>query len=246
MRRSVSLVFAVVCAFAQSTPTAEQVLDRYVEVTGGKAAHEKLRTEISVGTMEMKAQGIKGKMTGYRNSSNSNYSVVEVEGVGKIESGISNGIVWEKSALAGPRVKSGEEKALAEREAMLAKDLKWRDVYKAELAGEDTVDGAACYKIVLTPKDGGRPETRFYDKQTGLLTKATLVAATQMGDLPVETLAYDYKEFGGLKVPTRVVTKLAGQEMTVTISTVDLNKEIPASRFDLPPDIKALVDKQKK
>lgn len=246
MGRSASLFLFAICACAQSSPTAEQILDRYVEATGGKAAYEKLRSEVSSGVMDMKAQGIKGRMTGYRNSANSSYSVVEVDGVGKIEEGVANGVVWEKSPLAGPRVKTGEERAFALREAMLAKDLKWRDVYgKVDLTGEDTVEGAACYRVTMTPKDGGRPETRFYDKQTGLLKKVSLIAATQMGDLPVETLMYDYKEFGGVKMVTRTVTKMAGQEMTVTLSSVEFNKEIPASRFAMPAEVKALVDKQK-
>lgn len=232
---------------AQNLPTVDQVLNRYLEATGGRTAYEKVKSETSVGTMEMKAQGIKGRMAGYRRAPNLSYSIVEIDGVGKIEEGVSNGVVWEMSPLAGPRVKSGEEGAFAKREATVNKDLNWRDVYaKAEVTGEETIDGVACYRVVLTPKEDGRPETRYYDKQTGLMKRMLVVAATQMGDLPVETTVSAYKQFGELKAATRIVTKMASQEMVVTISSVEFNKEIPASRFEPPADIKAILAKQGK
>lgn len=242
MRKSASLAFLTISAFAQNTPTAESILDRYVEVTGSKAAYEKVKSEISTGTMEIKAQGVKGRMSVYRKAPGLSYSVIEIDGVGKIEEGVANGIVWEKSPLAGPRIKQGEEKALSVRDALLSKDLRWRDLFsKVEVSGEETIDSIPHHRVVVTPKDGGRPETRFYDQKTGLLRRMTLIAATQMGDVPVETNYFDYKEYGGIKGPGRVVTKLAGQEMTVTVTSVIVNQEIPASRFELPPDIKALT-----
>lgn len=232
--------------FAADTPSAEAILDRYVEVTGGKAAYEGLKTEMTSGTMEMKAQGIKGKMSGFRNAQNFSYNVVEIDGVGKIEEGFHEGIAWEKSAMGGPRIKTGEEKAFYMREAILARDARWRDVYtKAELLGEETVDGVACFKVVLTPKEGTRSETQFFEKATGYRRRISMVMSTPMGDLPVESTLSDYKEFGGFKAPTKISTKLAGQELAVTISSMEFNKEIPASRFVPPADVKAVAAKVK-
>ncbi len=244
MRKSASLALLTISAFAQNTPTAESILDRYVEVTGSKAAYERVKSEISSGTMEIKAQGVKGRMTVYRKAPGLSYSAIEIDGVGKIEEGVGHGIVWEKSPLAGPRIKQGEEKALSVRDAVLSKDVRWRDLFsKVEVTGEETIDSIPHYRVVVTPKDGGRPETRFYDQKTGLLRRMTLIAATQMGDVPVETNYFDYKELGGIKGAGRVVTRLAGQEMTVTVNSVIVNQDIPASRFELPPDIKALAAK---
>ena len=49
--------------YADLPPTAEQILDRYVEVTGGKAAYDKLHNRVSQGTMEIAGLGITGKFT---------------------------------------------------------------------------------------------------------------------------------------------------------------------------------------
>ncbi len=41
-------------------PKAEEVLDQYVEATGGKAAYEKIKNRVSKGTMEVTGAGLKG------------------------------------------------------------------------------------------------------------------------------------------------------------------------------------------
>jgi hypothetical protein len=247
MRRSLSLSLILALAGLAQTPTAEQIVDRHLEVTGGRAAHEKIRTETMTGLMEMRAQGIKGRMTGFKNDRNESYNSVEIDGVGKIEEGFHNGIAWEKSAMAGPRIKTGEEKAFFAREAAAGKEARWRDFYsKAELTGEEPVGGVDCFKVVLTPKDGARAETRFYEKGSGRLKRVTMVMATPMGDLPVDSTFADYKEFGGIQVPTAIQTRMAGQQMSMSINSVEYNKEIPAEKMIPPPDVRALAEKQSK
>ena len=44
---------------ADALPKAETILDKYVEVTGGKAAYAKLHTEIATGVMDFAAMGLK-------------------------------------------------------------------------------------------------------------------------------------------------------------------------------------------
>lgn len=227
---------------AQGGPTAEQILDRYIETTGGKANYQKIKSETVIAVVEMKANGIKGRMTGYKNAKGETYNALEIDGVGKIEDGYQNGIAWENSKINGPRVKSGEEKFFVVRESKLAKDLHWRDIFaKVELAGEEVVDGVPCYKVVVTPKDGGRPETRFYEKQSGVLKKNTMIMATPNGDVPAESFFTNYREFNGVKLPTSVLTKMAGQEMTVSIASVDYTQDIPPTKFTPPAEILALT-----
>jgi len=50
---------------ADPLPSAESVLDRYVQVTGGKQAYAKRKSEIAHGTLVYTALGIKGTITRY-------------------------------------------------------------------------------------------------------------------------------------------------------------------------------------
>jgi hypothetical protein len=229
---------------ADALPSPESILDRYVEVTGGRQAYERLKSEIATGTMEYSAQGIKGTITRYEASDPDRYyAVLDIPGVGKIEMGVSGGVAWENSALLGPRVKSGEEKAQAVREATMNATLKWRTLFpKVETAGMETLQGEPCYKVVMTPAEG-KPEVMYFQKKSGLAVKTTTVAVSQMGEIPVEVTVTNYKDFGGVLAPAKVTNKAAGQEFTISIEKVQVNPDLPADRFALPAEVRALIEK---
>src|SRR5579872_4966630 len=140
MIRTYSIVLTLaacrsLCA-ADALPTGEAVLDKYIEVTGGKAAYEKKTSEISSGVMEFIGKGVKAKIMSYQAAPNKSYTAVEIDGIGKMEEGSDGVVAWERSALKGPRLKSGEEKAVALRAAAIQHDIRWRDFFqKVECTG---------------------------------------------------------------------------------------------------------------
>lgn len=244
MNRQVFIVLlAAAGAFAADPlPSAESVLDRYVQVTGGKQAYEKRKTEIAHGRLEYTAMGIKGTITRYAAEPDKYYASLDIEGLGKVEMGINGPIAWENSALLGPRVKTGVERAEAIREGSMNSTLNWRKLYpKVENAGTETIDGEECYKVVMTPSEG-KPMIGYYQKKSGLQVKITTVSTTQMGDIPVELIASDYKDFGGIMEPTKVTQKTGPQEFTITLDRVEVNPAIPPERFALPAEVRKLVD----
>ena len=230
-------------AAEEALPRAETILDKYIEVTGGKAAYEKLHSEVSTGTMELAGKGIKGSITSYRAEPALSYTAIEIEGIGKIEEGSDGKVAWTRSAIQGPRIKEGEEKALAFVAGKFNGELRWRETYKkAETTGVETVNGQECYKVVLTPNEGS-PMTRYYDKKSNLMVKTTLTVKSPMGEFPVESVLGDYRKEGEVLVPHRIRQTAAGQEIAISIESVKPNAEIPQGRFDLPDDIKALLKK---
>jgi hypothetical protein len=227
---------------AAALPKAETILDHFVEVTGGKAAYEARKGEIATGTFSLAAQGIKGAMTQYSAPPDKSYVVVDLDGIGKIESGTGDGIAWDKNAMTGPRLKSGDEKAESLRDAAFNGSVDWRSLYpNVETLGVETIDGEECYKVQLSPPTG-KPITSYYQKKSGLLVKRVMTAVTAMGEVPAEVAVSDYKKFGDVLSPTKIVQKAAGQEVMISIDTIK-NEEIPADKFDPPAEIKALLKK---
>jgi hypothetical protein len=224
-------------------PKAETILDRYIQVTGGKAAYQKHTRETLTGTITFPEQGLNGKLTRYAMAPDKEYSVVELGPIGKIESGFADGIAWEKSVILGPRIKSGDEKDQAAREAQFNGAAEWRTIFpKAETTGSEAVNGEDCYKVVLTPA-AGKPETQYYSKKSGLLLKTAATAVSPMGEVAVEVEVSDYKNFDGILLPTRSRQKAGAQQLEINITGVTADQPFPAGIFDLPPEIKTLVDK---
>ena len=227
----------------EALPKAETVLDRSIEVAGGKAAFEKRHNEVMHGSMEFTGRGVRGTMTVYQAEPDKNLAVIEIDGIGKIESGSNGDVAWENSALQGPRIKQGDERAGSLRDGSFNAALNWRKLYsKVENAGAETVEGHECYKIVLTPKEG-KPTTQFFDKKSGLLIKTAVTRTTPMGEITAEVVADDYRKEGDILVPHKMVNRAAGQEFLIVVEKVEVNVELPKDRFDLPPEIQALLKK---
>jgi hypothetical protein len=238
------LLAAIVWAQPPALPDAAQILDRSIEVTGGRAAYERIHSRVTIGSLELPAMGIKAKLTTYAAAPGLFYSLGESEAIGKLESGSNGEVFWDITAMTGPRIKSGAEKAAAAREARFNNVLFWREMYKeVQTTGIDTIDSRPCYKLVLTPLEG-EPETNYYDIETNLLQRADQVLVTEMGRVPIESTFSDYRPVDGLLIPFKSRQLLmAMQEMVFATDSIAQNVEIPPERFALPPEIQALVAK---
>jgi zinc protease len=237
------LLSAAALYAADELPKGETILDKYVEATGGKAAYEKVKNDISTGSMALVAQGLKGGMVAYSQAPDKRVVEVTFEGIGKIVEGSNGEIAWSTNAMQGPRLKEGDEKAEALRQGRYNSDVRWRDLYKsAETKAVEAVDGKDCYKVLVTSKDG-KEQTRWYDKTSGLLVKMAMTSKSPMGEIAVEVFPTDYRKEGELLVPHKVSSKLAGQELTMTIDKVEQNVEIPKEKLEPPADVKALIKK---
>lgn len=229
----------------QKLPTAEAILEKYVQVTGGRSAYEKHYNHVITATIEFVEAGIKGTTTEYKADTNKSYRVVDLVGVGKTEAGTDGNVCWERSSETGPRIRDGEEKAAALREANFNASLHWRDLYsKAECVGEEKVDNEPCYKVVLTPKEG-KPIQQYYDEKSGLLVKISMTSLTPtLGEVPTDTFLEDYRSVDGVMVPHKQKRMIFAQEIDTHIESVQFNAEIAKDRFDLPADIKTLLGKK--
>jgi hypothetical protein len=236
----------VLLAADESLPKPATILDHYVEVTGGKAAYEKRHNEVQHGTVDFSANGIHATLTIYQAEPNKTLSVIEIEGVGKVESGSNGEVAWDRSVVQGARVKQGEERTDSLRDATFNAAIRWQTIYaKAETTGSESVNGHDCYKVLLSPKEG-KPVTEFYDKKSGLIVKSMATRTTPMGDITAEIFLDDYRDEGGVLMPHKLTNKLAMQQFVITVQSVEVNANLPKDRFDLPDEIKALLPKTEK
>ncbi|MEP0847752.1 MAG: hypothetical protein HRF50_13155 [Phycisphaerae bacterium] len=230
----------------EDLPKAEEILERFIQVTGGKAAYEKLKNRVTTGTIEVPAANIKGTMKVYHQAPDLMFVEQEMAGMGKSMEGYDGKDAWESSAMMGARLKEGTERAMAKRAAVFNSELNWRKVYKTcETVAVEDVDGKPAYKLVMTPEEGN-PEAHFYDKESGLLVKIELKAPSPMGEIPVEIRTSDYRDVDGIKVAHKLVQRAAMQEVLITIDKIESNVDLPADRFQIPAEVREmLTDGQK-
>ncbi len=227
----------------EALPQAEQIMDWYVDATGGLAAYDKVDNRVVHSTLEIAKAGLKLSVTAYQAKPDKAYSVVESQMTGKIENGTDGEVVWEMSAMAGPQIKEGKEKALFLHLNTFDRLAYWRKSFKkVETSGLESVNGRSCYKVVGTPHEAP-PQALFFDRETHLLSKLAMTMEIPAGSVPMESYLDEYKAVDGILIPHKVTIKVLSQERIGTVESVEQNVQLPASRFDLPSEVKALLKK---
>ncbi len=230
-------------ASGESLPKAEQILDRYVDAIGGLSALEKIRNRVIRFTTEIAGAGVTLSTTVYQARPNRSYTVLESPATGKIESGTDGEIAWTISALSGPQVFEGKEKATQLHVNTFDRLVYWRKAFKqVETAGIEDVNGKVCYKVFFTPLDLS-PQTVLFDRETYLPAKVVMTIESRAGAVPAESYLSDYRAVDGILLAHKTVVRVMGQQRISTIDGVEHNVDLPADRFALPQEIKLLLKK---
>jgi hypothetical protein len=186
-------------AATDKLPTAGQVLDRYVSVTGGAAAWKAKHTE----TDEIEGRTLEGLRVVLRATvtlSRSGNSLSEIQVPQSGSEGVYKGVAWASSHFSGVRIKRGMERDEAIRDARMLEESEWRDLYpKSQLGGIEMVSQERCYKIVLLPSATQKVE--WFSVSTGLLVKRSSYELSTSGETPVGYTVEEWAERGGIKQP---------------------------------------------
>lgn len=221
-------------------PSARSILDKHVEAIGGRQAVLSHSSTFARGTLSMPAAGITGTLEVYGAKPNRTLVKSSIPGVGQLVEAFDGTHAWTISPMTGPMLLEG--KALEDKrlDADYYGDLRSADRYKSMTTLEMTdFEGRPCYKVRLVRKTG-REDIEFYDVTTGLKAGTITSRETPMGSMTVTTVEQDYRQFGNLKQPTMVSAQIAGAKQVITITSVEYDN-VPASVFEMPAEIKALL-----
>lgn len=229
---------------AAELPSAEALLADELRARGGKEAVEAVKQMTSKGAIEFKALGLKGPMTTQVAEPSQLLTIVEIAKGTSIRTGFNGTIGWSIDPALGPRLLEGKELEQLRTEASFSGQSSIAARYaEAKVVGEAVWHEQPAYELLLKSPD--REATVYLSKSSKLVIgmKATIDSAR--GSVPVSVNVAEYKEFvgpkGAIKMPVRSEMLMMGMTNIITIETVDFGP-IEASAFDLPPQIKALVD----
>lgn len=216
--------------------TVAQVLDGYVEATGGKTAYLKIKSAEIRSTMNLPAQGIKGTALILAKAPNKVYTEQDVEGIGKSAAAFDGKVGWSKDTLQGVRTLSGVELESLKRDANFNSPVEWRTQYKkAELTGIKPVNGKDAYVVKLTPAVGS-PVTQYHDVKSLLIVRVDSVQESPQGSIPVESYPSDYRAVNGVKMSYAGRIVLGPAEILMAITAVKVNVPIDDSKFVKPTE----------
>jgi hypothetical protein len=221
-------------------PSGRSILDRHVAAIGGRAAVLGHKSTHAVGTLAMPSTGLTGALEMYGAHPNKTLLKISLGGVGDVLEGFDGTHGWSLSPMTGPMLLEGRQLEEKRFDSELYSELRSESRYTSVTTLEQVdFEGRPCYKVRLVRKSGGE-DLEFYDVATGLKAGSITTRETQMGTVTGTTIESEYRKFGNLLQPTKVVSHIGGLEQVITISSIEYDR-VPPSVFDLPLGIKALL-----
>lgn len=230
-----------VAAFAQGAapkpadlPTVDQVLDKYVQMLGGKAAMEKITSTASKGTFEIAAFGATGSAEVWEKAPNKAALKLDIPGFGLVLEGFNGTVAWSQDPQSGLREKTGAELAATKLDSDFYKPLKLKQLYpKITVKGKEKVGDKDAIVLTATPADGA-PETWYFDATSGLQMRMDLERETPQGKTAVQVFLEDYKEVDGIKVPHTMRQVTSAFTIVIKLDEVKHNVAIDDAKFAKP------------
>jgi len=241
---STLMLASVVPAFAaaQGLPDGKTLVTKHIAAIGGREAMDKHSSVHMTGTFSMSAMGIEGPIHMYRAKPAMFLQQITLGAMGEVTQGYDGTTAWSVNPMMGPSIASGDQAAQMKSQADFFSDFP--DLAKfstVETVSQEDFEGRKCYKVKLVKTDGSGETMQYFDVETGLAAGMTRsVENPQMGKMDITTVMSDYKDQGGVKMPTKILQKTPQGDVVLTFSAVEFDN-VDAKVFALPDAVKALV-----
>lgn len=210
---------------ADAMPTADQIIEKYVQALGGKAALEKINSRTSKASFDIPAMGANGTAEIYEKAPNKTLAIITIPGYGVIREAYDGKVAWAEDPSTGIREKSGTEFADAKNEAEFHRALKLKQLFPTmTVKGKEKVGEREAYLIEAKPAEGSM-EKWYFDTQTGLLIRQDAERESPQGKVPTETYLEDYREVDGIKIPH--ITRVSNPMFVISIKTEEVKHNVP-------------------
>ncbi|HEY1339827.1 MAG TPA: c-type cytochrome [Bryobacteraceae bacterium] len=214
-----------------SAPTADQILEKYIQAVGGADALHKTTTRVAKGTIQ--AGGNSSAIELFTKAPNKRISITHM-GSGESITAFDGTVGWLGSTGRPAREMSAAESAAAGIDAEFYLPLRIKELYPQLRRGRaEEVGGVECE--VLNGAAPGHPAIRLYfAKDSGLLVRMVRYAETPMGRMPTQIDYADYRDVNGSKTPFRWTLSRPNGRFTIQLSEVKANEPVEDSRFGKP------------
>ncbi len=226
-------------AMKRSPVTAEreaaEVLDRFVEVTGGAEAYAALASRTVRALLRSGGEGAAPMhLTIHQARPAHSLKVLESEQLGEVRVGTTDGRAWRADLINGLRWLGPGEEASLLRAARLDGPVRWREEFrKVEYLGLRDRDGRPHHRLRLAAHRGP-PEVHWYDAESGLLTYSVAHLSATAGTTRVVTRLSDYRWVDGILLPYRSSLLVLGEEQLMDVESVEHGVALDVELFEVP------------
>jgi hypothetical protein len=217
---------------ADAKVNVDAIFNQYIQSLGGKAALERAKTRVMMGTMVTQG-GMKAPLEVYEKAPNKTLTIFRAPH-GTNQMGFNGAVGWTKTPEQGLREQSGQELDMIKSEAEFYKELKLKNRYsKLTLLGLAQLDNREAYVIEASPLRG-QPEKLYFDRQSGLLVRQDRVMERGQEKMLLQIHFEDYRTVDGVKLPFAIRRARPHFTWTYQFDEIKLNAPLDDGRFNKP------------
>ena len=219
---------------AEPLPTVDQVLDKYVQAMGGRAAIEKVKSRVMKGSQINAMATI--PIETYQAAPDKVVSILTTPRQGVMMSGYNGHVGWVKNQR-GQRELSGAQLAQMKRGADFYGDLKLKEIYPGlEVVDREKVGEKVAY-VLASQSSPNRIEKLYFDTQTGLLLRIQTITQTLLAPIPEQMDFEDYRDVDGVMLPFTIRQSSVDPRDGWTRKYTEIKQNVPVedARFNPPP-----------
>jgi hypothetical protein len=231
----VALPAAEQAKVAETLPTVDQVLEKYVQAMGGKSAFEKLKSRVMTGS-QIGANGTAIPLETYQAAPDKVVTILTTPKQGVMMSGYNGKVGWVKNQR-GQRQLSGAQLEQMKHGADFYGDLKLKEMFPGlEVVDREKVGERDAY-VLASQASPNRIEKLYFDTQTGLLLRIQTITQTLLAPIPEQMDFEDYRDVDGIKLPFTVRQSAVDARDGWTRKYTEIKQNVPVddTKFNPPP-----------
>jgi len=229
----------VAVADAAAMPSGKDLLAAHLAAIGGEKAVRARTSRVMKGSFSMPSMGFTGEMSVTQMAPHYQLSIFTITGMGEVRQGFDGDTAWMVNPFMGAQIDDSVGVEAQRMRNAFYKELTYTDrfttietVEKTNWRGEDS------WKVRLVDAEG-KETFEFFSVATGLRRGEMGTEPTPGGDVESITVFEEYKDFGGIKTPTKITNEAAGQTQIFTVASVEWDT-VDKAVFALPDEVKAL------
>lgn len=222
-------------AIANATPSANKILKKYLDATGGRKAWERVRSRVSQGNVIVPSMNLIGTAEMFEEVPDHALVKIVLAGSTFLE-GFDGKVAWSSDPKDGVRQQSGVQVSETQRESDFRFPLDFRKLYPKILRPTaTTIDGRSVYVLDAIPAQATQPDRAYFDAETGLLVRIVTQHYNDDGSTePFQQDFSDYRAVDGIKIPFTLHQRGSHVDFMIQIKSVQQNVRVDDTRFSKP------------
>ena len=215
-------------------PTADELINKYVQALGGAEALQKITSRVEKGTISI-ANGPQLAIDVFAEAPNRRVSFTHTPKGDNITL-FDGTTAWLRGPGGSPNKLDPANSEAVKLDAEFNFALHIKQIFnQVRVARPEKVKDRET-NVILALQQGQPPVRLYFDKESGLLVRLVRYANTPLGRLPTQIDYGDYRDSGGVKIPYRwTVARPPRGRFTIQVDQVQQNVPIDDSKFVMQP-----------